>query len=65
MPTRAKCVTCGAMFSGYREEVFQWLWYHRTLHELQATTVQTFTADHAQKRIVEPCGRTHSRPAAA
>ena len=60
MPTSAKCVTCGAMFSGYREEAFQWLWYHRTLHELQATAVETLTAD----RAAEPTPAPQRRKAA-
>ncbi len=40
MSTRAKCVTCGARFSGSRDDTFRWLWLHRTVHQLQATTIQ-------------------------
>jgi hypothetical protein len=64
MLTRARCVACRAMFSGPREETFQWLRYHRTLHALQATAVQRFAADHT-KRIDERCAPITSDPRAA
>jgi hypothetical protein len=48
------------MFSGSREEAFQWLRYHRTLHALEATAVQRFSADDAEHIHEEyapaPCG---------
>jgi hypothetical protein len=49
MLARARCVACGEMFSGSREETFRWLRYHRTLHALQATAVQRFAADHTER----------------
>ncbi len=64
MLTRARCVVCHAMFSGPREETFQWLWYHRTLHALQATAMQRFAADHA-KRSDEECAPVPSGRRAA
>ena len=50
LPTGAKCVTCSGMFSGSRQEAFQWLRYHRTLHELQATAIQRLTASNPASR---------------
>lgn len=49
MLTRARCMACGEMFSGSREETFQWLRYHGTLHALEATAVQRFGTDHAER----------------
>jgi hypothetical protein len=64
MLTRARCVACGGTVSGSREEAFRWLRQHRTLHALQATAIQRFTADHAN-RIDEECVPVASGPRAS
>jgi hypothetical protein len=64
MLARARCAVCRAMFSGSREETFDWLRYHQTLHALQATAAQRFAADHA-RRIDERCAPITSDPRAA
>ena len=65
MRTRGKCLTCGALFSESRERIFQWLWYHRTLHELQATAVQRLTTEHAQSASTDHLAPSTVAPRAA
>ena len=65
MQMRGKCLTCDALFSGSRERTFQWLWYHRTLHELQAAAVQRPTTEHAQSASTDHLTPTTLAPRAA
>ncbi len=41
--TRSKCLTCGEKFAGPRDSAFRWLMFHRVLHQLEITAVQSFT----------------------
>jgi hypothetical protein len=41
--TRPKCVTCSERFFGPRDKAFRWLLFHRVLHQLEITAVQSFT----------------------